>query len=277
MLNLKFNCMKKVIIAPFLLALAILFTGCEKVEQSEMVLDTTQKATLKVYCYAQLDHTQLGLEFVPNGTKVMVRIDNNNFNPGATGYWSAVGEVQNGVVEFEIPVTLQGITARIFPMEFTYNQIQPFGSNVSTITKIFRFTGAGVEDAIKPREIRTHQLTYTEIGTYNNAIQKISRKFQLRAELDLTNTTLEYVPTGTNVYFFNEGWMTQKTVGDLGAVDVDVPYNEHVYVRFQATKIVYENGEPVPRNYLYNVYVGSYTTSSPVVETIHCGNGTIWE
>lgn len=277
MFNLKLYRMKKITLMPLFLAMATLFVGCEKVEKSEMVLDTTQKATLKVYCYAQLDLTQQGLEFVPNGTQVMVRIENNNFNPGASGYWSAVGEVQNGLVEFEIPVTLQGITATIFPMEFTYNQVQPYGSNVSTITKIFRFTGAAVENAIKPREIRTHQLTYTDMGTYNNAIQKVSRKFQLRAELDVTNSTLEYVPSGTVVYFYNNGWMTQKTVGNLGAVDVDVPINENIYVRFQASKTVLENGNPVVKNYLYDAYVGNYSSSSPVVETINCGNGSIWE
>ncbi|HON18089.1 MAG TPA: hypothetical protein PK990_02865 [Salinivirgaceae bacterium] len=270
--------MKKINFITLLSAFALIFSGCEKTEPTDMKLDMSKKATLKVYCYAQLNHTQQGLEAVPNGTQVMVRIDNAYFNPAATGYWTAHGSIQNGMVEFEIPVTNAGVTAQISGMEFTYDQVQAYGSVSSTIKKIFRHTGVVTEGGIKPNETRTVEITFSDMGAFDNLIEKVSKKFALKAELDITNTTLEYVPQGTSVTFFNDGWMEQKTVGSLGYIEINVPKGETIYIRFEASKTVYDSGgNPVNRNYRYQTGVGPFSESSPITEEINCGNGMLWQ
>jgi hypothetical protein len=258
---------------------SILLSGCsEKVETSALTLDQSKKATLKVNLYADLNYTTQGLEYAPNGTEVLVRVANNNFNPGASGHWTKIETIQSGAIELEIPVTDQGVTVEIFPMEFIYDQVQAFGSVSSTIKKIFRFVGGATENGVKTGEIRTHEAIYTDMGAFDNFEETVTKKFELRAEMDVTTPGLEYVPNGTSVTFYTNGWMTTGTVNAAGRIDVTLPRAENVWVRFQANKVITNNnGDAIVRNYLYDAYIGIYGQSTPVIEVISCGGGTLWE
>jgi hypothetical protein len=272
--------MKKLKTIGMVLAIAsMMFNSCsEKIETSALTLDQSKKATLKVNLYAELDYTTQGLEFAPNGTQVLVRIANNHFNPTATGHWTQIETIQNGVIQLEIPVNDQGVTVEIFPMEFIFDQVQVFGSVSSTIKKKFRFVGVAAETGVKTSEIRTHEATYTDMGAFDNFEETVTKKFELRADMDVTNSGLEYVPNGTNVTFYTNGWMTTGTVSAAGRIDVTMPKNENVRVRFQASKVVTnENGDPIVRIYLYDAHVGNYSESSPVLTVINCGGGNLWE
>ncbi len=258
---------------------SLMFSSCtEKIETSALTLDQSKKATLKVNIYAELNYTSQGLEFAPNGTEVLVRIANNNFNPAATGFWTKVETIQNGAIELEIPVNDQGVTVEIFPMEFVFDQVQPFGSVSSNISKRYRFTGVAAENGVKTNEIRTHEVVYNDITLFDNFEQTVSKKFELRADMDVTTGGSEYVPNGTSVTVYTDGWMTTGTVSAAGRIDVTLPKDENVWIRFEAGKVVTnDDGDPIVRNYLYDAFIGNFSESSPVLTVVNCGGGNLWE
>ena len=75
--------MKKIVrIGALMLASAFVLAGCQdEIQTSELTLDLSKKATVQAYLYAELDLTHQGLEFVPNGTRVLISIPNSEFNP----------------------------------------------------------------------------------------------------------------------------------------------------------------------------------------------------
>jgi hypothetical protein len=272
--------MKKVnLFGVAVIGLAIMFSSCaKKVETSSMKLDLTKSATIKVTFLAELDHSSHGLELVPNETPVLIRIANSSFNSAATGYWTTTEAINSGSIEVQVPVTDLGVDVEILPIEFLYDQVQPYGSVSSTIKTKFRVPAFESELSVKPGEIRTREVTYTDLGAMDNFVETVSRKFNLKCETDATESKWDFIATGTKVTFFTNGWMTNVTASNYGAVDVALPNNEEVYIRFEGMKRVYDsNGDRVTLKYRYDAVAGTYTETSPVRQTLNCGSGQVWE
>lgn len=261
------------------IALAMIFSSCTKeVETSSMTLDLTKSATIKVNFFAELDYTSQGLELVPDGTSVLIRIPNSSYNGSASGYWTTTQAINLGAIEVEVPVTDAGVNVEIIPIEFFYNQVQPYGSVSSSINKKFRVTTSVIESSVKTGEIRTRQTTYSDMGASSDFEETVSRKYTMRGDIDATEAGLEYVPAGTTITLFADGWMTTANIGSNGVVDVNVPVNEEIYVRFEATKrVLNDDGEAVSIRYRYDAYVGTYSETSPVRQSVDCGSGQIWQ
>jgi hypothetical protein len=257
-------------IGALVMAAAILFTSCEKIETSELTLDLTQTATVKVYLFAELNQTTNGLESVPNGTNVIVSIPNNAFNSSASGLWTTNAVVANGAIEVTVPATNIGVSVTFTPAEFLYAQVQGFGANAATIQKLYKANlGPYILGAVKPGEIRSYNITYNLTETPINYTETVSRKFELRADIDATTTTgglQETVPQNTVVTFYNTTFMTTATVGAGGIVTVNLPWGQPVSARFQAIKTLTLLPNVTTKNYRYTATFNSYTESSPVAQ-----------
>lgn len=263
-------------IGALVMAAAILFTSCEKIETSELTLDLTQTATVKVYLYAELNQTTNGLESVPNGTNVIVSIPNSAFNSTASGLWTSNVVVANGAIEVTVPATNSGVTVTFTPAEFVYAQVQSFGSNAQTIQKLFKATAGYSLGAVKPGENRSYEITYNSITTPSNYTETVSRKFELRADLDETTVGQELVPMGTSVTFYTTNWSSTVSVQAAGKVEMSVPKSETIYARFEATKTL--NTVPVSaKKYRYDTNVGFFSESAPTTSFVYFGGGQQWE
>ena len=121
-----------------LIVFVFIFTSCNKeITTSDFTLDTSQKAKVKAFFYAELDKTKQGLEFAPNGTKVFISIPNTYFNPGISGNWIDSTTINNGIIQVSVPTVSTGAIVTIKATEFTYDQIQSFGS---ASQKLLRFS-----------------------------------------------------------------------------------------------------------------------------------------
>jgi len=271
--------MKKIVrIGALMLASAFVLAGCQdEIQTSELTLDLSKKATVQAYLYAELDLTHQGLEFVPNGTRVLISIPNSEFNPSASGTWMDTAYVNNGFIQATVPVTNAGVTVQFIPAEFTYDQIQPFGAVSGVIPKLYKFSGTSTLGAVKPGQVRTQQITYNSQEALSNHVETVHRKFEALAELDETNTELEYVPTNTIITIYNNGWSTTVTVGGAGKFEADVPVGETVTFRFVASKRYYTSyPDTETKNYRYTA-TGTYYETSPVLTTLNFGGGVLWE
>lgn len=261
-----------------LVASFVMFSSCsKKVETSALTLDQTKSATLVVHFYAELDQTINGLEKAPDGTKAIIRIDNSEFNPAANGFWSKLVTIQDGKIEQKIPVTDQGVTVEIFPVEFTYEQVQPYGSVSEKINKTYRFSGNAAENGVKPNEIRTHEINYDFITSFDDFVETVNQKFELRADIDATNPGLEYIPNGSSVTFFTDEWSKTVTVGAAGRVDISVPTNVNISALYIGPKTYNDGSGVVTKTFRFEAMIGAYNMSMPMVQQVSLGNGIIWE
>ena len=259
----------------FCAAAVLLFAACEEIESSDLTLDLTKKATVRAYLYAQLDQTIQGLEFAPNGTKVIVSIPNSAFNSTASGNWVDTATITNGLVQITVPATNAGVTVTFTPAEFTYEQVQAFGSNSATILKLYKSTTPGSLTTVKPGQIRTHEINYDDISAFDNFVEKVDLKFEARANVD-ENVADEYVPASTTVNVYTSTWSTTATVGAAGRFDVSVPKGETISFRFEANKALI--GPPAAiKKYKYTTTFAAPSNSTPVVQALDFGNGVIWE
>ena len=275
--------MRKLSLGVGLLALTFMLNSCKKdVETSEMVMDMSKTATLVVYAYAELDQTKIGLEKAPDGTQIMLRINYNNFNAAATGYWTEIYTIQGGKFEATIPTINKGVTVEIFPFEFIYDQVQPYNSLNKVITKLFSYSGTPrTEGGIKTGETRTHELTYGS-SLYDDYAETVKRSFKLVADLDATVSTFDAVPNNTKVIFYSNSWSKETIItNNQGNVDnIDLPSNQIVTIRFETAKKVYIDNTYTTtenRNYLYEKTIGPFTTDSPVRTEVNCGSGVLWQ
>ncbi|HOG18889.1 MAG TPA: hypothetical protein PKW37_00405 [Salinivirgaceae bacterium] len=262
-----------------IVASIVIFSSCSKeVETSALTLDQTKNATLIVHFYAELDKTINGLEKAPDGTKAIIRIDNKEFNPNADGFWSQLVTIKDGKIEQIIPVTDQGITVEIFPVEFTYEQVQPYGSVSEKINKTYRFSGNAAENGVKPNEVRTHEINYDLITAFDDFVETVAQKFELKAELDATNSDLEYIPNGSSVTFFTDNWSKTVTVGSAGRVDISVPVGEAISAIYYGDKTYKDsNGNTVVKKHKYEAPIGTFNISLPMVQVVNLGNGILWQ
>lgn len=248
-----------------LLALAFIFASCEKdITTSELKLDLSKKATVKVYFFAELDKTIQGLEVVPNGTKVMVTIPNSSFNSGVSGNYIDSAMVNNGFVEITVPTISTGVTVTIKAAEFTFAQVQSFGSVSATISKIYSVTAAQTI-SVFPGESKTKEITYDGQNQLDNFVEKVTCAFILKADMDETVAGNENVPQGTIVNLYTSTWAGTTTVGADGKVTVTIPKDEAVSMKFEATKTL---TVPPSKKFLYTGTITAQSVSTTYAATI---------
>jgi len=268
--------MKKTnVLSALFIASAIVFASCEKeIETSNLTLDKSQKATVKAYLYAELDNTKQGLEFAPNGTKVIVSIPNSSFNGNATGKWMDTVSVTNGLIETTVPTTNAGVTVTFTPAEFTSDQVQPFGSLSNTISKLYKVTTSNTL-SVFPNETRTSEITYNSFDSFDNFAEKVNVKIELKAIFKEGDASV-VLPQNTTISVFNNGWATTATVGEKGLITVSVPKGETITLRFEATKTLLTI--PVTtKKYRYEAKFDAPSTSTPVQYSEDFGDGEVWE
>src|SRR5690554_1467367 len=256
-----------------LLTAAVSFVACDDdVETSSLVLDQTQEAIVTAYLYAELDKTELGLEYAPNGTKVFVSVDNSEFNPNAKGTWIDTVYVQNGQIESDLPVTSQGVTVRITPAEFVLEQKQAYNSISETLKKIFKKTGGSTVSNVKPGEHRIHEITYSD-EDFDNLTEYVNRRFTVWAIVNVEDGVKEVA--GAEITFYNGDWSTTVR-SDAGIVDVALPKGEATTAVFTYSK-KWEVDNNNRKTYRYTTAVSAYNETSPVLVDLNFGEGTLYE
>ncbi len=148
-------------LSAMLLAFIIFFSGCEdEITTSELTLDLSKTGTIEVYFYAVLD-VEEGYERIPGGKKVLFYIDNQEFNPNATGgRWTLLDETDNnGMIRIdEVPTMDDGVTLRIKPGDFIYDQVQD--DEGTTEKRLFRADESNVD--IYPELTHYHKIYFND-------------------------------------------------------------------------------------------------------------------
>lgn len=285
--------MNKLFLGLGLLASIGMLSNCKKdVETSSMSYDMSKKATIVVYAYADLDRTQYGNEYAPNGTNVLVTIPRSSFNPSATGYWSNTATIQDGKFEMQIPVNSVGVTASIKPLEFSFDQVQPNGSNSATIKKVYKVTAAIPEGDIKEGETRTVEIQYDAPENYDNFYEMILCKYKIEAELADTvlvgdvpygttaGSVIDLLPQNTLINIYNNGFNVEHRLATAGNVDINLPVNESLTIEFEMQKKVVtvtyvNNGGDVTKttvdemvNYRYRAQIDIPATPTPIRQDV---------
>jgi hypothetical protein len=248
-----------------LLVLVFVFGSCQKdITTSNATLDTTQKAKVKAYFYAELDKTKQGLEFAPSGTKVFISIPNNYFNPGVSGTWIDSTTISNGIIQVNVPAVSTGVIVTIKASEFNFDQVQSYGSASAKISKIFSVTQTQTLSVI-PGESKTKEITYDNENILDNFVETVTCAFILKADMDETLAGTENVPQGTIVNLYTATWAGTTTVGTGGKISTAIPKGELINMRFEATKTLIT---PPNKKFLYSGTIPPQSVSTTYAQTL---------
>lgn len=260
----------------------MLFTSCDKEKEASPVrVDLTKKATIKGYVFAELDMTSAGVEYAPQGTKILVSVDYSDLNNSADGSWKDTTMVDgNGVFMVQVPADDNGVTAKISPMPFEYNQVQEYGSYFEQVPKVYKANAANV--SITSNEMEVIQVSYTA-NDFDNFVKMVGLSGNLVAELNDTIVGQEETTDGIELNFHSDGWSTSVTTGANGAFTVVVPASQTIMVdySFEENRVTWniETGEYVAVPFLYEAEdqsLGSFPDSEDKLE-IDAGSGVFIE
>ncbi|MDD4215901.1 MAG: hypothetical protein PHZ24_01005 [Bacteroidales bacterium] len=111
--------MKNIISIMLIASLGILlvFTGCK---EDEYVAEPLKTVTIKGHVLTELDLTNVGMEKVPNGTKLIFRIDSKDLIavPEA-GYTYQILQYETTVTDGNFTITLPTVKFKNVPVEVT--------------------------------------------------------------------------------------------------------------------------------------------------------------
>ena len=117
------------ILGLLVMAFTFAFTSCSKKEASPVELDTSKTGLLTGIVETQLDllndSTSNNFEFAPANTKIIFEVENSEYLAGAEG--SQIYETKissNGSYSISIPTIAQGVTVKVIPVDFAYEQLQ---------------------------------------------------------------------------------------------------------------------------------------------------------
>lgn len=117
-----------------IVALMAVLISCNKDEQTSPIeIDLSKSAVLKGKVFAELNTTNEILDFAPSGTKILFSIDASQFSgrPSFSEndliYETTVGS--NGDYQITLPVTEEGVSIVIIPVDFEYDQIYQYYNN----------------------------------------------------------------------------------------------------------------------------------------------------
>ncbi len=265
------------------IALPMGLASCDdSVRTSALTIDTAEKASVTAMFYADIDKTQLGMEYAPDNTPVVVSVNYSDLNPAAgSGSWRDTLHIQNGAIEVEVPVSSAGSTVSFFPDEFIMEQIQPHGSNAETVTKIYRVPGSVSTLAnVRPGQNRFHEVTYTDqnVSSHSEVVDIRFQGMVLLEEHYQDPDSLVHIPSGTEVTLFTNEWAESISVGSNGTFETSVPANESIQIEFEAQKTIQSDEDTIETfNYKFTAVAGPFQSSTPVLQAVNFGGGSLWE
>jgi len=231
----------RILLASFAL-LATFFYGCDKeITTSPVTLDNTQKGTIKGYVYANTDLTQMGLEIAPAGTKVIItmsygQIDGLSYSNGTLN--DTVALESDGTFQYKVPADADGVDVNV-SISFVYNQIQPLGSQNSTLLKTF--TGGTTFYSVKANETQVQRIDLDEDQTLSELYTWVTVSGTFYCDYDKSVAGNEKLPAGTQIIFRTSSmdsynsWSKTVTVGTDGKYSVSVPANYGIYMDYNFT------------------------------------------
>lgn len=256
------------------MAVAMFSVSCDDdIETSSLTLDQTQEASITAYLYAELDKTSQGLEIAPNGTKVFVSVDNNEFNSNATGSWIDTVYVQDGKIESVVPVTSDGVTVKITPADFEYDQVQSFGSSNATLKTIFTIEGGSSVGTVKPGENRVQEFTYDH-EVKKNVDEYVSMRFRIKAITNVEDGIKDVA--GTEITFYNGDWSAIVVSDNIGIVAIDLPKDIATKAFFTFNKKVSVDSD-TRETYRYKTDVSAFSNNLDGLQVLNFGGGTLYE
>ena len=202
-----------------LMAISLIAAGtlvsCEdEVNNTDLLRDDFNTASLKVYLYADLDLTTAGQEAVPQGTKVVISLPNNSFNSGATGTWSDTLEVgAEGFVESQLKVPSKGGNFTVQPLVFEAEQKQGVTSKETEIKKIFEAPSISSGNLL-PNSNAIKQGTYAA-SNYSNKVEFVDVELYFNGDFIATSDSPadDRLPSGVSIVLYTNGWTS--TVSDF--------------------------------------------------------------
>jgi hypothetical protein len=111
----------KALLFSALLGLLVLFGSCDNdITSTELVVDETKTAVLKLYVKAELDADSENEENVPDGTELIISVKKNDLNGNFKGddRWVSTVITSGGVVEVNVPATADGVTVYVDAVAF---------------------------------------------------------------------------------------------------------------------------------------------------------------
>lgn len=143
------------------LGLTVVFTGCK---EEEVVTEPLPTALIKGTVKAQLDLNNANMENVPNGTKVIFRINSRDLvQTPINGHEYKVLQyevtVNNGEYSISLPsAVFAAVNVDIIPVDFQYDQVQADNSKVEKT-----YLGGITAVATQADEVYFVNLTYNAI------------------------------------------------------------------------------------------------------------------
>jgi len=188
---------------------------------------------------AELDATNAGYEFAPNGT--IVRFYNSS--------WKDSAIVNNGKFSVYVPYNISFTEA----VNFTANKISILStsttSSINTSTTYFNYKTTATVPA-QTVDINDYSSSFIVSGTDASvdplSIFAVNYSFTVQADFDLTNntpsTTYDPIPDGTTFYFWSGSssissatWAKTVQVSG-GKISISLPASSTVYSAFTATQ-----------------------------------------
>lgn len=105
------------------LGVILLLGSCDnEITSTELVVDESKTAVLKLYVKAELDISTADEESVPDGTQFIVSVAKNDLNGNFTGddRWVTTASTTGGALQVNVPATTDGITAYVDAIAFEY-------------------------------------------------------------------------------------------------------------------------------------------------------------
>ncbi len=199
---------KKLTIVALIGLSATMLFSCKKDQNTPTSTSDAAKATISGNAYAELDNTVGGLEFVPNGTKVIatIKLSGKDYNYS--------GEITNGKYSISIPVGRETKTYTLKFDSFSATQTLQDGSKKS---KNYSTTTVKTVDLTATQNI-AFDVIYDNVSDLNptSFTHTVTFKGKLKYDSDVTDAANELTntPDGTKVYFGND-YVTTVTNGEF--------------------------------------------------------------
>ena len=177
------------------LTMFLIFSSCgDDIESTKLEMEDFNRATVKLYAYADLNLITSGYETAPEKTPILISAPYSDFNPGAPGVWTDTAFIDsNGSIEVSLPVSSRGATYTITPFDFEAIQTQEINSNNAQIQKIYSSTATTIN--LLPMSYEIVELNYTS-KFYNNYSETVSINLFINGEFNQLTTGYEYLPSG---------------------------------------------------------------------------------
>jgi hypothetical protein len=165
---------------------------------------------------ADLDASIIGLENLPDGTKIIFT---------ATG-WADSTTVSSGKYSISVPKGLLinwSINKIISTKVWSPNSLDPSQSTYINVDKTYSISGSSTFNANNLAMDITPSGYTVSVVPLTTTVTGIAK-----AELDLSISGLEYLPTGSKIYFYTSTWGATATVSSGGSFSVNVPFGTTV-------------------------------------------------